>query len=700
MGRGEVRPKRDLRPLFDPRSVAIVGASAIHAKWGHWIARGALGGERRRDVFLVNRSGGEILGRPSFPSLSELPKPVEMVVIAIGAAGFEQAVNEALDAGARAIVAITAGLGEMGDEGLAIEARVVAQVRAAGATLVGPNCLGVADTGTDLQVAYSAFAPGPVGLISQSGNLALELAVIAKETSLGFSRFVSVGNQADLEVTDLIEELTTHEPTRVIAVYVEDFRDGRALARAALKAREAGKPVILLTVGNSQAGARAARTHTGAMVSGAAAIDAACSASGMLRVATPREMVDLAHGLLMPHLPRGRRVGIVGDGGGHVALAADLSVGLGLDVPILSDGLAVKVGASLPPAAATHNPVDLAGGGEQDISSYAKTVQALADSSEVDAVLLTGYFGGYGEGSDAASGAEMEVARRMAAAADRSERSLVIQTMYPASTTSTALRSMSVPVYADIDAAVRVLSRLVRWSEQLPSGVQPRLEQDGSPPLREGYFESRQLLAGAGIPFVEAREVRTLDSARAAALELGFPVALKALGSWHKSDAGGVRLGLGGPGELEAAFDDMMSRRKPSAFSLERMAPPGDGVELLVGVRRDRSFGPVLVIGLGGLYAEVLRDTVVALAPVDSELAERMIRSLRGASLLLGARGGQPLDIAAAAHAAARLSELAARRPDIAEVEINPMLVRRDGVLGLDARVVGTNSASERAAGC
>jgi len=259
---------------------------------------------------------------------------------------------------------------------------------------------------------------------------------------------------------------------------------------------------------------------------------------------------------------------------------------------------------------------------------------------------------------------------------------------------------MSVPVYADIDAAVRVLSRLVRWSEQLPSGVQPLLDQDGSPPLREGYFESRQALAGAGIPFVEAREVRTLDSARAAALELGFPVALKALGSWHKSDAGGVRLGIKGADELEAAFDDMMSRLKPSAFSVERMAPPGDGVELLVGVRRDRSFGPVLVIGLGGLYAEVLRDTVVALAPVDSELAERMIRSLRGASLLLGARGGQPLDIAAAAHAAARLSDLAARRPDIAEVEINPMLVRRDGVLGLDARVVGTNSASERAADC
>ncbi|HSS95114.1 MAG TPA: acetate--CoA ligase family protein [Candidatus Dormibacteraeota bacterium] len=685
-----VRPERDFRPLFDPRSVAIVGASADPAKWGNTVARMALRGERRRRVFLVNRSGQEILGRSTFRSLGDLPELPEMVVIAIGAAGFEQAVTDALAAGARVIVGITAGLGESGDDGLAVEARVLARVRAAGATLVGPNCLGVADTGSDLLVAYSEFAPGAVGLISQSGNLALELAVIAREAGIGFSRFVSVGNQADLEVAELVEELATHEPTRVIAAYVEDFRDGRTLALAALQARDAGKPVILLTVGTSPAGARAARTHTGAMISAAAAIDAACQASGMLRVTTPREMIELAQGLLMPHLPRGRRVGIVGDGGGHVALAADLVAGYGLDVPMLSSECGRRVGATLPPAAATGNPVDLAGGGEQDLFNYAKAVQVLSESGEVDAILLTGFFGGYGVESADSAGAEVEVARRMGAATDACERSLVVQTMYAASPASAALRSMGVPVYADISAAVRVLSNLVGWRERMASGVPALPEPSAAPPVREGYFEARELLAGIGIPFVDAHQVHTLDEARAAATRLGFPVVLKALGSSHKSDAAGVRLGISRMSELDAAFDDLMSRLEPAAFSVERMAPAGDGVELLIGVRRDRSFGPVVVIGLGGLYAEVLRDLAVGLAPVGIEPAERMIRSLRGSSLLLGPRGGEPLDIRAAAHAAARLSELAARRPGIAEIEINPLLVGRDGVLALDARVAGS----------
>src|SRR3984893_2329194 len=685
---GGVRVKRDLRPLFDPRSVAIVGASADPSKWGNSIARAALGGEGRRAVFLVNPSGSEILGRRSFRSISELPEPAEMVVITIAAPGFEEAVADALKAGAKAIVAITSGLGERAAARLAIEARVVARVRAAGAILVGPNCLGVADTGTDLHVAYSAFAPGSVGLISQSGNLALELAVIAKESGLGFSRFVSVGNQADLEVVDLIDALAAHVPTRVICVYVGDFRDGRELARAALKAREAGKPVILLTVGTSRAGARAALTHTGALVSASAAIDAACAASGMLRVTTPHEMIDLAQGLLMPHLPRGRRVGIVGDGGGHVALAADLAAGNGLDIPVLSAANAAKVGATLPPAAATSNPVDLAGGGEQFLLNYATTVQALAKSGEVDAVVLTGYFGGYGGESDEFESAEIEVARTMAAAADASGRSLVIQTMYPASAASKTLRSLDVPVYADINVALRVLSRLVAWTEQSPTGIPILPDPGASPPVAEGYFEARRLLASAGIPFAEARHVRTVDAARSAATELGFPVVLKALASSHKSDAAGVRLGISNMRELELAFDEMTSRLEPSAYSVERMALPGDGVELLIGAKRDGRFGPVLIIGLGGLNAEVLQDRVVALAPVTADLAEQMIRSLRGASLLLGARGGQPLDIAGAAAVAGRLSVLAALRPDIAEVEINPVLVGHDGVLGLDARVV------------
>ena len=645
-------------------------------------------GKHRRRVFLVNRSGNELLGEPAYRSLSDLPEPVEMVVIAIGAAGFEAAVDDALRAGARAIVAITAGLGEAGSAGRGIEKHVVERVHAAGAVLVGPNCLGVADTGTDLNLAYGDQRAGPVALISQSGNLALELVLLAGEAGLGLSRFVSVGNQADLDVTELIEAFADHEPTRVIAVYVEDFRDGRAFVRAAIRAGDLGKPVVLLTVGSSRAGAQAALSHTGALVSASVAVDAACRAGGIMRAGSPREMIDLAQGLLMPRPPGGRRLAVVGDGGGHVALAADIATDHGLELPVLSPALAALVGSTLPPSAATRNPIDLAGGGEQDFFNYARVVRTLCASREVDAVLLTGYFGGYSEDAAELAQIEAKVAGALAGAADGTECAVVVQTMYPGSLTLQSLRSAHVPIYGDIRAAVSVLARLAGRSEQTPRGVPTLPAAVPSALAREGYFESRKLMAEAGIPFLEAREVKTQAAARAAAASIGFPVVLKALGASHKSDAGGVRLGIAGEVELDAAFTDMAARLAPASWSVERMASAGDGFELLVGVRRDHSFGPLVVVGVGGFYAELLQDVAVALAPVSEDLAAQLIHSLRAAPLMQGARGGAVLDVAAAAVVVAALSRLAADRPDIAEAEVNPLLVGRDGVVALDARVV------------
>jgi acetate---CoA ligase (ADP-forming) len=681
-------PARDLKPLFDPRSLAIVGASATPTKWGYWLARSALKGVTRRSVYLVNRGGKDILGQRTYPSLADVPHPVDLVVISVGAAGFEQAVDDALAAGARAIVAITAGLGETGRDGRDIERAVTEKVRAAGALLVGPNCLGIADTVSKLDLASSEFGPGSIGLISQSGNLGIELALIATEAGVGFSRFVSVGNQADLDVTEIIQSYTSHDPTRVIAVYAEDFHDGRDLAEAAMRAHEAGKPVILLTVGSSKAGARAARSHTGAMVSASVAVDAACRASGMLRVSSPREMIELAQGLLMPHSPRGRRIGIVGDGGGHVALAADMVIQSGMTLPLLSDDIAAQIGATLPERAATRNPVDLAGGGEEDFRNFERTVRTLAASGEVDAVLLTGYFGGYSQESLDFARRETQVAVGMANAVEEIGRPLVAQTMYPASPSIRALRSRQVPVYADIQSAVHVLARLIEHSEQTPRGVPTMPQSKAAPHAPDGYFEARNLMATAGIAFVKASEVATLAEAKARAKEIGYPVVLKALGSSRKSDKGGVKLGIQGEADLKAAYSEMKATLKPPAFSVELMAGATDGVELIIGVRRDPSFGAVVVVGMGGVYAEVLQDVAVALAPITQKVAEELIRSLRGAPLLVGARGHPALDIAAAAQAAVVLSTLGSERIDFTEMEINPLLVTRNGVLALDARIV------------
>jgi acyl-CoA synthetase (NDP forming) len=680
--------KRDLGALFDPRSVAVVGASSVPGKWGFWLAHGAVRGDGRRSVFLVNRKGGEILGRPAYASLAELPEAPELVVISVPAAGLEEAVQDSLAAGAKALVAISAGLGEMGAEGRVRERAIVERVRAADAVLVGPNCLGVYDAQAELELCSEELRPGSIGLISQSGNLGLEIGMIGEEFGLGFSRFVSLGNQADVEAAELVEAFAAHEPTRLIVVYCEDFLDGRAFARAGAASMAAGKPVVLLAGGATEASARAARSHTGALASELAAIEAAALAAGIELVRSPKEVVDLAQALLAGRRPRGRRVALAADGGGHTVVASDLVAAEGLELPELSERTQARLAEALPPTASLRNPVDFAGGGEQDIRSFARVARALLESGEVDTTLLTGYFGGYSQYSEEFKEREVATAVEMARAAEDSGRPFLVHTMYWRSEQAAALRANGVPVFREVEAAVWVAGRLARVT---PAPLLEVPELPDPVPTVQGeqdYFAARALLAGVGIPFAEAHPARGLAEAFAAASELGFPVVLKAVGRLHKSDSGGVAVGLAGPAELEEALTWMENAIAPPLYSVERMAPVSRGLELIVGARWDPRFGPVLLVGAGGLYAEVVRDVAVALAPATELAAEALLRSLRVAPLLDGARGRAPVDVRAAARAAAALSRAAAEHPEIAEIEMNPLLVTAEGVLGLDARVV------------
>ncbi len=680
------RTVRDLSALFEPRSVAVVGASNDPAKWGQWLARGALRGEHRRAVYLVNRSGGEVLGRRAYRSLGELPEAPELVVLGVPAAAFEEMVDASLAAGARAIVAIAAGLGETGEDGRRRELAVVERVRAAGAVLLGPNCLGVYDAAAELDLGTGEFDPGPIGLVSQSGNLALEVSLLAAEVGLGVSRFASLGNQADLEAAELVAALAAHDATRIIGIYCEDFRDGREFARAAGAAIEAGRPVLLLTGGTSAAGLRAARSHTGALVSESVAVDAACRAAGIVRVASPRELVERAQ-ILLAGRPRGRRLAIVSDGGGSAVIAADLANGLGLELPQLSDELSSRLAAVMPPTATTTNPVDFAGAGEQDLRSYERIPRLLLESDEVDSVLVSGYLGGYSVTAEELRGPETDAARGLARAAAETGRPVVVQTMYWQEPPAAALRAGGVPVYRDIEASLASLACAVRVVERPGTGV-PELPPAAPPLSTDGYFEARELLAAGGVPFAEAARVETAEQAVAAAHALGYPVALKALGLVHKSDAGGVVLGLENDAELAAALAAMASRLSPPGYAVECMVTAPWSVELIVGCRRDPRFGPVLLVGFGGILTEVLRDTAVALAPAGADEVETLLRELRGAALLTGVRGRPPLALGAAAGVAAALSRVAAAHPELGELELNPLLVTPDGAVALDARCV------------
>jgi acyl-CoA synthetase (NDP forming) len=669
---------RDLTPLFEPKTLAIVGVSADPAKWGYWFARDAASGAHRRRVFLVGRNGGEVHGMPVHRSLAELPEPPELVVLSVPADGLEAAVDDSLAAGARALVAIAAGFAELGEDGAARERALAERVRAAGAVLVGPNCLGLVDGAAELQLASTPLPAGPVGFVSQSGNVLLETALLLADFGLGFSRAVSIGNQADLGATELVAALGEHEGTRVIGVYCEDFRDGRAFVEAA---RSAAKPVVLLTVGRTEAGRRAAQSHTGALTSGRDAVEAACRAGGIHLVDTPRALVGAAQALLSPHRPRGSRVAVIGDGGGYGAIASDLLGSRGIELQPLSEPTQETLRGLLPPTASTANPVDLAGAGEQDLFSFAHSTRALLEADDADAVLFSAYFGGYSELSGDTR--EGEVARLLADATAESGKPLVVHTMFWDAPPAHALRAAGVPVYRAIESAVDAIATLVADAEPVSPPL-PSLPAPAPQVTDASYPAARAALADAGVPFGEARTVDGRDEALAAASELGYPVVLKALGALHKSDAGGVVLGLRDERELEAALDNLTAE----SCSVEAAEDVAAGFELLVGARRDPRFGPLLVVGAGGIHTETLRDVAVALAPVDEDAAENLLRSLASAPLLAGARGRPPLDLAAAARAAAALSRFAAAHPEVAEVEVNPLLVRADGAVGLDARIV------------
>lgn len=680
---------RDLSALFDPVSVAVVGASDDPAKYGHAIAAQAIRADGRRPVHLVNRRGGTVLGRTAAPSLSALGEPVDLAVVSVPAAGFEDAVDEALRCGARAIVAITAGFAETGDAGRLRQQAVAERVRAAGAVMVGPNCLGIADNTTDLFLASDTFTPGGIALLSQSGNLALELQLRFRPHHLGFSRFVSLGNQADVTLVDLLADCARHEGTRAIAVYAEDFGDGRAFAEAAA---DAGKPVVLLTAGRGDASARSAQSHTGALTTSADVVTAACRDAGVELVATPRELTVAVAASIGGRRAAGRRVAVLTDGGGHGVVAADAVEAAGLAVPELREPTRQRLRQALWEQSAVANPVDLAGMGEQDPGSYAETVAALLAADETDAVLMTGYFGGYaaaegglgGGGAVLATG-EREAARLIAERHRATAKPLVVQSMYPDSPTCRTLAAAGIPVFAATEDAARALAATAPGAPD--TGVTP-LPRPAPPLTKTGYLETRRALEEAGLAFPAAREIHDEAELLAAAADFDGPYVLKALHLLHKSDAGGVALGLAGPAELLAAFREMRARLGAPSCSVEAMADLTDGIELIVGVNRDPRFGPVAMVGLGGILAEALRDVAFTLAPVPADRAATLLRGLRTATLLDGMRGKPPVDVDAAAKAVETITAFAAAHPEIAELEVNPLLVRPDGVLALDSRAV------------
>lgn len=699
--------RADLTVFRDPASVAVVGASANPAKWGYWLARGALAGRSRRPAYLVNTGSREILGAPVAAALRDLPEVPELVACCVPPAQIWRVADEALGLGVHGLLVITADVPRA--------AELAARVTAAGARLVGPSSLGLFDAATCLQLAWGSFLPGGLAIVSQSGQLGSEIALLAERAGIGVSRFVSAGSQLDVTIADLLNDLVAHHRSRAVAVYLEDFTDGRRVFDAVAALRAAGKPVVQLTAGSSAAGRRGARSHTGALTSPAEFVDAACRAAGALRAQTPAELVHIVAYLLTarpsepalppPMLPAGPRVGVVSDSGGQGVVAADCLSRRGLDVPELT-GIRPALAALLPAAAATGNPVDLAGAGERDLGSYRDVTAALLASGEVDSVLLTGYFGRYGLDTPALEAAEREVAGQLGALARQTGRPLVVHSMGADGAAATVLRDGGVPVYDTVEAATQALSAAVALgsrpvrpaSLRTVSPARPVGPAEGSGPggttdLTDNkgtrYWAARELLGAAGIAFPAARQVRDQRAAVAAAAQLTAPYVLKSGWLEHKSEYGGVLAGLTDGLAVARAFAEMHGRLGDGPYVLEEQDVRRDVVEMIIGARGETGLGPMVTVGAGGTEAELYRDAVTECAPVDLAQARAMIARLRCAPLLDGWRGRQAADAESLARAIVAISELVTRLPEgIAEVEVNPVRVGADGAIAVDALLV------------
>ncbi|WP_193044694.1 acetate--CoA ligase family protein [Mycolicibacterium baixiangningiae] len=689
--RPELHP--DLKCIFDPASVAVVGASSDTNKWGGQLARGALVGEKRRPVYFVSASRDEVHGRPAVRSLSELPEVPELVALAVPLNAFEGVVGEALDLGVRALIAVNAGFAEAGIDGRRRQDDVVDRLRAAGAVMVGPNCLGVLDRHTDLDLVYDQAGPagipaGPVTVISQSGNVGLELVFGLRSRGIGTARFVSVGNQADLDIGHFVEAAITQDETEVIVIYAEEFRRARRLLSAMRKAGAAGKPVVLVTP-RGEAAARAAQSHTGAMASNAAVIAAACRDAGVILADTLVEALDCADILVRQPRTIGRRVGVISDGGGHSVLACDALGESNFEIVPFSATLQTKLTEVLDPSSYVANPIDLAAANIR-VNAFDDAATAVAASGEVDVLVVTGGLGAFTAIDPALEPAEIESVHTIGQVAQKHTLPLIVHSMFAdsAGVVMERVRQSGASVFSDLADGVVALDKVLAARATPTRELAVDVAGGCSHEPVTGYFPARRALAARGVDFVEAEQVRTAEEAVVAARTIGYPVVLKAVDLLHKSDMGGVQLNISSDVELAAAFTSMRAATGSQEYSVESMISPGDSVELIVGARRDPVFGPLIMVGLGGIYAEILRDTALTLAPASADHVADLLRSLNAAALLQGARGKAPADIDAAARAAVAAAELLMSSEEITDVEINPLRVTAEGALALDARVI------------
>jgi acetyl coenzyme A synthetase (ADP forming)-like protein len=685
-----------------PRNIAVVGASRRPDAVGGRILDNLLAAPFAGRVHPVNARASEVRGLRAYPSVDAIPDPVDLAIVAVPAAEVLSAAEQCARKGVAALLVISAGFAETGEAGAARQAELLRICRAAGMRVIGPNCFGVVNTdpGVRLNATFSPIAvpAGAIGFVSQSGALGLAIIDYASALGLGLSSFVSVGNKADVSGNDLLQYWETDGRTRVVLMYLESFGNPRKFARIAGRVAR-GKPVVAVKSGRSAAGSRAAASHTGALVAADVTVDALFRHAGVIRTDTLEQMLDVAMLLAHQPVPRGRRVGIVTNAGGPGILCADACAAEDLEVPALAEATRTRLRAFLPPEATVTNPVDMIA--TATAAHYAEAVRLVGSDPDIDAIVVI-FIPPLATRSD-------DVARAIVAAArDLPAGTTIASVFMSARGVPEALRTadVQIPSYAFPEDAAIALGRVARYGAWLarpvapPSRLEVRRDEAAAIVARAlgqggGWLapdDVGALLACYGLPVVEQRIARDAAEAGRVAGELGGAVALKAIapGVLHKTEAGGVRLGLEGGAAVASAAEAMTSAlaargHGATGFVVQRMAP--EGVEMLVGVVHDARFGPVVACGAGGVLVELLGDVATRLAPISAVDASEMVRSLKIYPLLTGFRGAPVRDVRALEDALVRVGAMAGDLPEIGELDLNPLVVAASGAHVVDARI-------------
>jgi len=691
-----------LESFFNPKSIAIVGASRQKGKVGYEILVNMVGAGYKGEIYPVNPKADTIEGLKCYPDLQSIGQAPDLVVIIIPAKFVPELMQQCAKVGAKSVIIITAGFKEVGEEGLKLEKQVVQIARQAGIKIIGPNCLGIIAPANKLNASFGGDLPaeGVIGYLSQSGALLAAILDMANANSIGFSKLVSIGNKADVDELDLIKALGEDKDTKVIAGYLESITDGNAFVNQAERISHY-KPILLMKSGGTQAGAQAASSHTGSLAGSETAYECVFERAGIIRCNSIKEQFDYAQAFADQPLPAGPRVAVITNAGGPGIMAADAIERVGLSFAKLADETIAKLASKLPPAANFNNPVDVLGDALADRYEFALNVVLEDPNVDIALVLLTPQ-----AMTESAATAEALVASKKHAkpilacfmGAEKVQDGVMV------------LRQGKIPQYDAPESAVTTIKAMadyVRWRTRPKRVVKlfpvnrRKVENIIDRHLRKGIreigeTESKEILEAYGFVTPKGSVATTAEQAANIAQQLGFPVVLKI---WspdilHKSDVGGVQIGLRSAKEVRDAFDLMMYRipkKMPEADILGVLVQEmcSGGKEVILGMNRDPHFGPLMMFGMGGIMVEVLKDVSFYLAPLTAEEAKQMLLNTKTYQMLSGVRGQEGVDIETIAEGLQRLSQLVTEFPQIQEMDINPYVVGPAGTtaIAVDARM-------------